>query len=144
MADFPEAPEAEAAEAPRAEGEAELAALPPPPPLPGAASPTESGETTNTGGSSSSWDHQQPENLCDKVKRLREAATELKAKRDRVNKDIKNAKRQRTRLAKKASLLSATDLEHLWAMKAERGQLPPLPHAAAPAAPAGSSEARPS
>ena len=82
MADFPEAPEAEAAEAPRAEGEAELAALPPPPPLPGAASPTEPGETTNTGGSSSSWDHQQPENLCDKVKRLREAATELKAKRN--------------------------------------------------------------
>ena len=60
--------------------------------LPGAASPTEPGETTNTGGSSSSWDHQQPENLCDKVKRLREAATELKAKRDRVNKDIKMPK----------------------------------------------------
>ena len=142
MADFAEAPEVEAAEAPRAEAEEEQAALAPPPPLPGAAGPTEPGETVNPGGSITSWDHQQPENLCDKVKRLREAATDLKAKRDRVNKDIKNAKRQRTRLAKKAALLSATDLEHLWEMKASQGKLPPLPHAAAPAAPAGPSGSR--
>jgi hypothetical protein len=92
------------------------------------------------------WTGPGSENISDKVLRLRQEATALKDKRVRISKDLKNAKRQKTRLTKKASMLSATDLANLWEMKAKQGKLPALPMLAAPAAapgPASSSASAP-
>ena len=59
-------------------------------------------------------------NLLEDIRRLKEEQKALKDQKKVLNRTLKNALRRRTRLQKKARMLSEQDILEVWRMRAEK------------------------